>query len=306
MQKYHSTKQLKQEFLSGLFGFPDTINVKGVDYKLTKSSVYNFREIVKNGRKPYVVYATTSKLSKETKESGLGGWLIFLWGFRESDNKIIPYTIKTSSQHRAEMDIVREEEQNPKIIGDTVEIKLTNFTNKPVMQGKVDTGADFSSLNAERWSIDKERKKITFVNKEISPNVIIMDLVDQQPIQSADGGVQYRPVVRLNIKINDIVIPDVAFNLNNRSSMKFPILIGQNVLEKGKFLIDPLKENTIEQTLTVLIEEWDKEKIPSKQKASEEDIKKLYETLSETDISFQEIFRVVKTLALQESDKIVY
>jgi len=32
------------------------------------------------------------------------------------------------------------------------------------------------------------------------------------------------------------------FTLADRSHMTFPMLIGQNILTKGKFLIDPLKE----------------------------------------------------------------
>jgi len=40
-------------------------------------------------------------------------------------------------------------------------------------------------------------------------------------------------------EINGKRIQDVLFNLNDRNNMDHQLLVGQNILEKGKFLIDP-------------------------------------------------------------------
>ena len=58
-------------------------------------------------------------------------------------------------------------------------------------------------------------------------------------LTTADGGVEYRPVVELNIELNGKKMSRVLFNLNNRDKMEYPCLIGQNVLEKSGFLVDP-------------------------------------------------------------------
>ena len=59
-------------------------------------------------------------------------------------------------------------------------------------------------------------------------------------VKSASG-VSERPIIEAKIKINGNTIMD-EFTLADRSHMTYPILIGQNILKQGKFLIDPLKE----------------------------------------------------------------
>ncbi len=57
-------------------------------------------------------------------------------------------------------------------------------------------------------------------------------------MHSADGGGQKRPVVELDIEIAGKHIGPMEFNLNDRSNMDNEILIGQNILKAGNFVID--------------------------------------------------------------------
>ena len=157
--------------------------------------------------------------------------------------RFVPYDARTMTQARASGRNITEEDMSKyempdNIIGSTVEVKITNLPGSGMIKGKVDTGATICSLHAEKWSIDNDVVK--FVCPELSQNVISAPLVDQQAVKSSDGGTEYRPVITLNIKINGKLLNDIQFNLNNRGQMEFPILIGQNALEKGRFLINPM------------------------------------------------------------------
>ena len=59
-------------------------------------------------------------------------------------------------------------------------------------------------------------------------------------VKSASG-VKKRPIVLAKVNIAGTII-EAEFSLADRSHMTYQILIGQNVLKKGKFLIDPLLE----------------------------------------------------------------
>jgi len=122
------------------------------------------------------------------------------------------------------------------LIGTEVEVTFPQLTNK-TLTGKVDTGATMTSLHAT--SINVIGRNVEFVCEELSPNTITLPLYSTQDIHTADAGSSERPVVQLSITINGAEIPNVSINLNDRSNMDSPLLIGQNVLSQGEFIIDP-------------------------------------------------------------------
>jgi len=143
-----------------------------------------------------------------------------------------------------------KEKQPDNEIGSTVEVRFTSISGSVPLKGKVDTGADVSSLHATEHSIADGR--VTFVCPELSRNRITVPLLTQQTVKSSDGGQEYRPVISLNVKINGKLMTNVEFNLNDRGNMKFPVLIGKNILIKGGFKIDPrLDENYDEEEVTI-------------------------------------------------------
>jgi hypothetical protein len=133
-----------------------------------------------------------------------------------------------------------------KTIGNEVDVHFTSIGNKTT-KGKVDSGADLSSLHATDITINKERNSVTFNSPALSDNVITMDLAGVQDVHSADGGKTTRPTVKFDIEINGTPIQGTSFNLNDRSNMDSMILVGQNVLKAGNFQIDVNQDSAPER-----------------------------------------------------------
>lgn len=126
-------------------------------------------------------------------------------------------------------------------IGSTVAVTFVAVGNKSV-EGKVDTGATTSSLHATNISIDKASGQVGFACPSLSNNMITMALAGTQDVSSADGGDQARPMVKMDVEIDGVPIRGAVFNLNDRSNMDVMVLVGQNILKAGGFLIDVQKD----------------------------------------------------------------
>lgn len=128
-----------------------------------------------------------------------------------------------------------------KLIGNTVHVTFASLGGNPI-EGKVDTGATTSSLHAE--DIQVNGNTVRFRCPVLSNNYIQMDLDGSQEVHSADAGGKTRPIVSLDVEIDGVPIRSASFNLNDRSGMDSPILVGQNILQPGGFIIDPSKGNS--------------------------------------------------------------
>jgi hypothetical protein len=238
-QQFTNIDELEQSFVSSKnFNFADEIVVAGIPYKMSKSSSYDMRDIVTKGAKPIIAYGTFKR--KEALEAGMNQFIVFLWGYR--DNLLLPVDVKTLSGARMLGSTVTEgmEKINvdkEKILGVTTELQISNIPGCPPIKAKVDTGADISSIHAEDWST--QNGQVSFMSADISPNRITLPVIEKQAIKSSNGDIEYRPVVELDVKVNGVPMSGVMFNLNDRGTMEYSILIGKNILERGGFLIDP-------------------------------------------------------------------
>lgn len=179
-------------------------------------------------------------------------------------------------------------EQN--IIGNNVHVVFTSLNNKPIT-GKVDTGATTSSLHAENIQVDKNSNRVSFVCTELSNSVITMELDGSQEVVSADAGGKTRPVIKLDVEIEGVPLQSMSFNLNDRSEMNSPLLIGQNVLKAGNFVIDVNKgsEDDVEQHVS------------NQSDVAESRDAKIIEAiqyLTENDITLSEIIQYMRTAAV--------
>lgn len=91
-----------------------------------------------------------------------------------------------------------------------------------VYKAKIDTGADSSSID------EKLVKRLG--DRELLP---------PKTVRSALGRSQ-RPMIMLEIELGGERIKK-GFTISDRSSLKYKVLIGKDILKKGEFLIDPLK-----------------------------------------------------------------
>jgi hypothetical protein len=174
---------------------------------------------------------------------------------------------------------------NQPSLGMTADVTFPAFGNR-ALQGKVDTGATTSSLHASDIKVGQGR--VQFTCKELSDNVITLELDGSQEVHSADAGGNTRPVVTLDITINGTAITGASFNLNDRSNMDMPVLLGQNVLKAGNFIINPNDDGTTD--------------VPDNedtiQPTRESIVMKAVEVLAEQDVSLQELISYLQLSAI--------
>jgi hypothetical protein len=116
--------------------------------------------------------------------------------------------------------------KNKTIIGIIEDVTIygvnDKLKNKLKVFAKIDTGATKSSIDI---------KLVDSMN--LGP------IIRTKIIRSAEGSSR-RPIVKIKIKFANKIITE-EFTVANRSKMKYPVLIGLNILSKG-FLIDPVKK----------------------------------------------------------------
>jgi len=127
-----------------------------------------------------------------------------------------------------------------RMVGITLDVSIRGINGDNPIRAKVDTGAQSCSLHASDIEVTTSeithQSQVKFKYEQYQYN---MNVDGFQSISSADGGTTNRPFVKLDVNINDQYIPQVIFNLNDRSNMDYPVLIGMNLIEAAKFVIDP-------------------------------------------------------------------
>lgn len=112
-----------------------------------------------------------------------------------------------------------KELKNRTIVGLTEKIIIKSNSNKKELIARIDTGATKSSIDLS-----------------LASEIKLGPVVDSRLIKSAHG-TKLRPVVEADVTLHGRTLR-AKFTLADRNHMKYPVLIGQNILKKG-FLIDP-------------------------------------------------------------------
>ena len=108
------------------------------------------------------------------------------------------------------------------VLGLIEKVVITGAKKREAVLARIDTGATSSSIDLQLAA-----------TLELGP------ITSLKVIKSA-AGIGRRPLVRTKVKLAGQVL-EADFNLVDRSHMTYRVLIGQNVLKTGKFIIDPLK-----------------------------------------------------------------
>jgi len=110
------------------------------------------------------------------------------------------------------------------VIGLIEKVKIeTKKGGKRTIKAKIDTGATKSSMDIN-----------------LATQLKTGPVVKSRLVKSAHGS-SLRPVVMPTIEIGGKKIRR-QFTLADRKHLKYPILIGVNVLKKGGFIVDPSKK----------------------------------------------------------------
>jgi hypothetical protein len=108
-------------------------------------------------------------------------------------------------------------------LGLTEEVTVIGVNGKSEqVTARIDTGATSSSIDAELAE-----------NLELGP-------INKTKIVKSASGTNQRPLVRAKIKLNGSIMEE-EFTIADRAHMTYPVLIGQNILKKGDYLVDPNK-----------------------------------------------------------------
>ena len=121
-------------------------------------------------------------------------------------------------------------------IGNVGRIRFVNLGDAS-LSGKVDTGAEISSLHTDGFTIRDGR--VIFRCHLISPNQFTVPLSKTVQVRNSDGGIEERPVIKTPVSLDGHLLPDIEFTLNDRSKNDSAVLIGQNLLRAGGFVVNP-------------------------------------------------------------------
>ncbi len=109
------------------------------------------------------------------------------------------------------------------ILGLTEPVKLVGSDGKEKeVRARIDTGATKSSID-----------------NRLASELHLGPIIKTKLVKSAQG-TDIRPVIRAKIVLAGREI-ESEFTLANRTHLKYPVLIGQNLLKDG-FMIDPSKK----------------------------------------------------------------
>lgn len=106
------------------------------------------------------------------------------------------------------------------VLGLTTSVQIRNHHEK--ITARVDTGATSSSIDTT-----------------LAMALNLGPALKSRIVKSASG-VKERPIIKAEVNINGSLI-EAEFTVADRKHMTYKILIGQNILKQGNFLIDPQK-----------------------------------------------------------------
>lgn len=187
-----------------------------------------------------------------------------------------------------------EDSAEKRTLGNTANVAFITLGNRGI-SGKVDTGATTSSLHAENIKINSNGGSVSFSCPDLSNQVITMDMDGSQEVVSADAGGNQRPIVKFDVEIDGVPIQGASFNLNDRSEMDSPILIGQNILKAGNFVIDVSKEESSQDAP-------DQPDEDQRSSYSDRDVKVLeaIQTLTDNNVDLREFMLYLRTIAVND------
>jgi len=120
--------------------------------------------------------------------------------------------------------VVAVKKKEPIVIGPVEYVKVVGHHGEARVKGKVDTGASRTSVDV--W---------------LAANIGLGPTVDVAKVKSAFlDEVRTRSLVRGVVEIAGVKFA-LPVTVNDRSDMRYPILIGMDILKSGRFLIDPTK-----------------------------------------------------------------
>ena len=122
------------------------------------------------------------------------------------------------------------------VVGEVEDVILLPWGIK--LAARIDTGAALSSLDARDLKVDGGFVKFK-LSKKNGGVALCLPIVDWLYIRSSEASEQ-RPIVEVELCIGSKRVR-TRVNLNDRSKVRYPLLIGRNTL-KENFVVDCMQE----------------------------------------------------------------
>lgn len=158
---------------------------------------------------------------------------------QSSDNQVAVKDNETQ-----EIDVLPKIHDKEDVIGTITNVVIKFMNDEKPIEARVDTGATHSSLNADNISQDDNTVKFRFGDFVYKFPLFRLSKIRTSDNDDADP----RPVIKVDMIINGIVVKNVELTLNNRDHMKYDVLLGRSTLSSAGVLIDPAAQNIDKHT----------------------------------------------------------
>ncbi len=119
------------------------------------------------------------------------------------------------------------------LVGSVDSVIVKYFNDEEPIHARIDTGAEYSAINGQ--DIETTDETITFTFGEFRYR---FSLIKSVKIVAANGD-ERRPTIRLDIVINNKLIRNVEFTVNDRDGLNYEILLGRRALSQANMLVNP-------------------------------------------------------------------
>ena len=119
------------------------------------------------------------------------------------------------------------------LVGSVDKIIIKYFNDEKPIDVRIDTGAEYSSINGSDIDMNDETISFTFGDFRYR-----FSLLKSVKIVAANGK-EKRPIIRLDIVIDDNVLHNVEFTVNDRGGLNYDVLLGRRALAQANVLVNP-------------------------------------------------------------------
>lgn len=147
------------------------------------------------------------------------------------------------------------------VVGSVDKIIIKYFNDEKAVDARIDTGAEYSSLNGSDIQMDDDTISFTFGEYRYR-----FSLLKSVKIVAANGK-EKRPIIRLDIVIDGNILHNVEFTVNDRGDLNYDVLLGRRCLAQANVLVNPAFPHLSAQSLDP-VGETDKD--DNKNKSEEE------------------------------------
>ena len=155
------------------------------------------------------------------------------------------------------------------LVGSVDKIIIKYFNDEKPVDARIDTGAEYSSINGSDIDMNDDTISFTFGDYRYR-----FSLLKSVKIIAANGK-EKRPIIRLDIVIDDNVLHNVEFTVNDRGGLNYDVLLGRRSLAQANVLVNPALPHLSTKSLNTVDakkddEQQDSQKSEIKTKQEEE------------------------------------